>query len=371
MLSVSDSTATAALELARQGFAVFPVKPLAKTPATANGFKDASKIPAEVQKMFSGEATYNVAIATGEVSRAWVLDLDGAEGIEALDRLVRRHGTLPTTVSAITGGGGRHLYFADTGIPIKNRAKVGGDNIDVRGTGGYVVAPPSIHQSGNAYRWEHNPASTPLAVAPDWLLAHVTSTSSSTSISQLSFTVGTGGSDLDLATAPGAGQGERHAKALRLVGSAIGRGLDLCEVARQAVEWARRCSPPMPDEDVLRIFTDLSRSQATKSGKVSDTATKKRAVNLPPRPWKPFPVTSLPEPLRRFSRQAAAAIGTDSAYVATALLGALAGAIGNSRQILLKRGWVEPALLWAVLVGDSGTQKSPALDAATKYLRRQ
>lgn len=87
--------------------------------------------------------------------------------------------------------------------------------------------------------------------------------------------------------------------------------------------------------------------------------------------WRPFPVSALPEPVRQFVKRAAAAIGVDPSYVATALLAALAGAIGNSRLILLKRGWVEPAVLWGVLVGDSGTLKSPAIDAATKHVRQR
>ena len=87
--------------------------------------------------------------------------------------------------------------------------------------------------------------------------------------------------------------------------------------------------------------------------------------------WKPFPVSALPEPIRTYVRRAAAAIGVDPSYITTALLAALAGTIGNSRLILLKRGWIEPAVLWGVLVGDSGTLKSPAIDAATKHVRQR
>jgi hypothetical protein len=87
--------------------------------------------------------------------------------------------------------------------------------------------------------------------------------------------------------------------------------------------------------------------------------------------WQPFPVEALPEPVRSYLRRSATAIGVDTSYVATALLAALAAAIGNSRLVMLKRGWVEPAVLWGVLVGDSGTLKSPAIDAATKFVRQR
>jgi len=87
--------------------------------------------------------------------------------------------------------------------------------------------------------------------------------------------------------------------------------------------------------------------------------------------WRPFPITVLPEPIRTFVRQASVTIGVDPSYVVTALLPALAAAIGNSRLIMLKRGWVEPAVLWGVLVGDSGTMKSPSIDVATRYVQQR
>jgi hypothetical protein len=87
--------------------------------------------------------------------------------------------------------------------------------------------------------------------------------------------------------------------------------------------------------------------------------------------WRPYPIKALPEPIRTYIRRGAAAIGVDPSYLATALLATLAGTIGNSRLILLKRGWTEPAVLWCVLVGDSGTLKSPAIDAATKHVRQR
>ena len=82
-------------------------------------------------------------------------------------------------------------------------------------------------------------------------------------------------------------------------------------------------------------------------------------------------VKVLPEPIRTFVRRGSAALGVDPSYLATALLATLAGTIGNNRVILLKRGWTEPSVLWCVLVGDSGTLKSPAIDAATKHVRQR
>ena len=71
-----------------------------------------------------------------------------------------------------------------------------------------------------------------------------------------------------------------------------------------------------------------------------------------------------------FIHQGAAALGCDESYIALPLLAVLATAVGNSRRIRLKRTWCEPATVWAVVVGDSGTLKSPAHDLAIKLLSR-
>jgi hypothetical protein len=80
--------------------------------------------------------------------------------------------------------------------------------------------------------------------------------------------------------------------------------------------------------------------------------------------YEPFPGDALPQPLRRFVTEGAAAIGCDPSFVALPLLAALAAAIGNARRLELKRGWYEPAVIWTVTVGDSGTLKSPAHELA-------
>lgn len=81
-------------------------------------------------------------------------------------------------------------------------------------------------------------------------------------------------------------------------------------------------------------------------------------------PWLPFPVEALPGPLAAYVQAHAAALDADPAFVAVPTLAALSAAVGNSHRIRLKRSWVEPGALWAVVVADSGSRKSPALQAA-------
>ncbi|MEW6249649.1 MAG: DUF3987 domain-containing protein [Planctomycetota bacterium] len=85
-------------------------------------------------------------------------------------------------------------------------------------------------------------------------------------------------------------------------------------------------------------------------------------------PFQAFPVDALPNRLRLFVEAVAAATGTDPAFAAMAALVVVAGCIGNRVAVLVKSGWTEPAVLWGVLVGRSGTTKSPVLKLVTRAL---
>jgi len=133
------------------------------------GWKDAIVQP----DAFADAALHNIGIVTGSISGLVVIDVD-AGGEETLAKLEREHGRLPSTVMARTGGGGRHLFFRHPGVPIKNDVKKRlGPGLDVRGEGGFVVAPPSLHTSGNSYEWLSGaaPWECELAGMPPWLLA--------------------------------------------------------------------------------------------------------------------------------------------------------------------------------------------------------
>lgn len=93
----------------------------------------------------------NVGIATGAVSGLVVLDVDGEEGMRSLRHLIEAHGLIDRTATVRTARG-FHCYYD---LPIEDHALKcsSGDGLDVRANGGYVVAPPSIHESGHIYSW--------------------------------------------------------------------------------------------------------------------------------------------------------------------------------------------------------------------------
>ncbi len=89
------------------------------------------------------------------------------------------------------------------------------------------------------------------------------------------------------------------------------------------------------------------------------------AVELPiaPSPYSPPPLALLPSALRDYVSAAAEALNVDSSYILLPLLSSLGSAIGNTRSILLKRGFVQPPIIWTSIIGRSGSRKSPSLDA--------
>lgn len=145
----------AAVQYALEGWAVFPLVPKGKIPANKDGFKSATTDTGIVKNYWLAHSTANVGIATGETSGIVVIDVDDEAGLGEL-------GELPPTMTARTGSGGRHLIFEHPGRPVANRAGVV-PGIDVRGDGGYIVAPPSVHPNGTLYEWldNRNPAPLP------------------------------------------------------------------------------------------------------------------------------------------------------------------------------------------------------------------
>ena len=102
----------------------------------------------------------------------WVMDIDAPEGYDELKAITDKYGELPETRTVQTGGGGMHYYFAGWVDKI-NSGKLA-DHIDIKGNVGdaYVVAPPTIHHSGNKYGYLNRCSPTD---APEWLVNLVVS----------------------------------------------------------------------------------------------------------------------------------------------------------------------------------------------------
>ncbi len=152
----------------------------AKRPLTLHGVYDASSAPERIaawKRRFPGCMW---GLPTGKGSGFWVLDLDrnhtpGVDGVKNFEQYCFDHGhEVPQTATVITGNDGRHLYFRmpPDGTDIGNGNTVL-PGIEFKGTGGYVIKPPSMSlETAKAYEWED--PTVPIAFAPDWLLALIT-----------------------------------------------------------------------------------------------------------------------------------------------------------------------------------------------------
>ncbi len=154
-------------ELYGWGFSVFPLKARDKRPLGPWERYQKERAAGSELALWAQAPHLNGGIATGEISGIFVVDLDSDEAAAAFyKRGVPRTPTVKTAK-------GLHVYFRHPGFPVKNSAGRLGSGIDVRGDGGYVCAPGSIHPTGTVYKWETPPEDAPLAEAPAWLVAEL------------------------------------------------------------------------------------------------------------------------------------------------------------------------------------------------------
>jgi len=186
MHTTDTSVLTAAHAYASRGWRVIPIRPGTKHPPMPEWQNVATTDVDTITAWFTGPYhRCGVGIVTGAASGLFVVDVDlaaGKRGDDTLTELIATHAhDWPDTVMARTGGGGRHYLFAwPLGEPIRNSAGSRlGEGLDVRGEGGQIVAPPSLHPSGVAYGWEPDAGPDDVAVspAPDWLLDILTGVS--------------------------------------------------------------------------------------------------------------------------------------------------------------------------------------------------
>ena len=264
----------AALEYARRGLPVFPLwKPIpfrnnffcscgrgsrcdnpAKHPMARlapNGLNDATADLDRVRHLWDCAPEANIGIACS--IDCVVLDLDPRHGGDAaLVDLQQRHGEMPVTWQATTGGGGSHYYFrAET--EVRNSASKIGPGIDVRGAGGYVVAPPSLHVSGNRYAWKsgRSPADVTLSVMPKWLVEAAQSTKAGK--------IATPAATWRELVRNGVGEGQRNDAITRLSGHLLRRNIDPVVALEMVATWnAVRCKPPLPEAEVMAIVDRIA-----------------------------------------------------------------------------------------------------------------
>jgi hypothetical protein len=234
----------AAIQYVSSGFRVFPVG-TDKKPLTAHGLKDCTMTQQGVKEHWAKFPEAGIGIVTDGLV---VLDFDaGHGGLDSLEKMQAKYGELPTTRTHMTGGGGFHYIYKQNGTPVRNTVTLGGyAGVDIRANGGYIVAPPSKHPSGNVYKVADD---SEIATAPAWLIDLIGQ--------QRPLAATTGGSNDAMIP-----EGQRDATLASLAGTMRRRGMTPEEIeAALMVTNRTRCNPPLSDRDINRIAKSVGKYQ--------------------------------------------------------------------------------------------------------------
>lgn len=250
-----DTIVASALSYHTHGLSVLALEPRGKKPLLSwQIFQTERADTALIRRWWSHQPQANVGIVTGALSGLIVLDIDGYAGRDALrsflkDQAIREFPLTPT----VKTGHGWHYYFAYPGVPMANATAWHGlDGVDIRGDGGYVVAPPSIHPNGRDYEWVAGRTwdAVALAPCPAWLRDDAQTPRSA-------------GSDWTLLMNTPCREGSRNATLARLIGRWLGNphltpeGVHLAELA--ALGWGlARCDPPLSVGEIQTIFNSIA-----------------------------------------------------------------------------------------------------------------
>lgn len=163
---MENKTLSEALKLTKHGWSIIPVGENKKPLINWNEYQQRQATEQEIRRWFSSWPKANIGVVTGKLSNLLVLDLDAKHNRSS------KEFQIPVTICSNTGGGGEHIFFQYPSFEVRNSAGVIlGLGVDIRGEGGYVVLPPSLHQSGKYYEWREScsPFDLEPAEIPEWL----------------------------------------------------------------------------------------------------------------------------------------------------------------------------------------------------------
>lgn len=220
----------AALQYHDAGFSVIPVAFRDKKPLANWQQYQKERASKEQLEHWFKNPEINIGVVTGAISGVVVVDVDTMEKIDK---------SLPPTATTRTGRGGWHYFYKHPGKPVKTLAGII-PGVDIRGDGGYVVMPPSIHPNGNSYEWVIRPEDG-LAELPQWVFEEKPAQPTS--------------GELVL-------NGTRNSTATKIAGKLLGRGTlppELMVFAWEAMKkWnEEKCDPPLEEKELRRTFDSI------------------------------------------------------------------------------------------------------------------
>ena len=240
-----------AVRYAEIGLAIVPLRPGEKFPLF-QGWQDlATTDVTRIRDWWKVNPGFNIGFVTGgKSSDVVVVDLDqhedqGRYGVDFARDWQLKHGDFPATWEAVTGSGGRHLFFKDPSSP-KRHQHLYDRSVDFQADGALIVLPPSRHPNGNRYFWDISPGDVDLAEIDDNVKAFLRA----------------GGMKEDqgpFAMPERILEGYRVDTLFRALCSMQSKGFsDEAILAAIKVENAVRCVPPLSDDQLQRdVFPGL------------------------------------------------------------------------------------------------------------------
>jgi hypothetical protein len=426
-MTVRDDNLSAALALAAAGIKLFPAghdkRPLLK------GWQDAATADVDTVRNWWDHMAALPAIPSGQ-NGFLVIDLDrhkdGADGVLAFKLLVTAHGALPHQVPIIkTPNGGLHLYFRQpNGEAFGNSRGSLPPGIDVRGLGGFTIAPGACLPDGRG--WKAVPGRNPIKDAPlllDWLAEllrppqHGTRKEPNNEMSdergRAYGMAALTGAEGELAAVPAGERNERLYKIGFRLATMAARGwlmeseitdamLRACEANHYLREHGHRATmktiesgirdglsvphDDLEDRDEGAVHASSGNGadyQEQKQEKQRQAQTERKQRTRTTGDWEDpdpsilddrrgelpdLPLDAFPQAMHRWMCEAAHGAGVTVDHIALPLLGIGSGLLGVARRVQATRSWLQPMTCWTCLVGLSGSGKTPSLDVLRRAL---
>ena len=256
----------AALYYASLGWSVIPLRLKDKKPALKwEQYQTERASEEQIRAWWKKSPRANVGIVTGTISGIIVLDVDGPEGRASLEGK-----DLPPTTCTTTGSGGAHYIFKHPGGEVRNFARRL-PGLDLRGDGGYIVAPPSVHPSGGIYEWGLSPEMESPRPVPVWLK------------DLLGVKAHNNGTKIDPAKVlAGIPEGSRDTELFKYAASLRARGMKREEAEILVLQAAAACSPPFPREEALAKIESAWRYPAGTERTQSIESAREQLNNITP-----------------------------------------------------------------------------------------
>lgn len=335
-----------------RGFSVIPLRPKDKKPVIQwTEYQSRRPEDAELVKWFGNGSKNNIGIVTGDISGIAIVDLDSVKAVEFWK--TQKFSLTPL----VKTGKGYHLYYCYREGVRNFQKRDDLPDIDLRGDGGFVVAPPSIHPSGAQYLWVTGKGldDLPFADLPEIVFAQ--KPEDKIPLKELY---------------QGVEKGSRNDALARLTGSWVNDGLSFNDCLENARLWNGKNEQPLPyrevEKTVRSIFEKHHKEQNVISLHPTDTSEWTDPIPLDDYSLLPdFPIEALPEAGRRMVKAVSEVNQVDSGMTASIYLSILSACV-TGKGIVQLINFQEPLNIYSCSILPSGNRKSSTMNIMTKPL---